>query len=82
MKTNESKGFFCVVYFSDTKKTCYYHKVWNPSNLAAKLSNWVWIKSYIDKQDYYSDPKLDNYYKIFDKNNSIESFTFQPFLKK
>lgn len=76
MKKKESKGFFCVVYFSDTKKTCYYHKVWKPKSLASKIDNWLWMKCYIDKQDYYQNTKAENYYKIFDKNHPIEEFTF------
>lgn len=82
MKTTESKGFFCVVYFSDTKKTCYYHKVWKPKNLAHKLENWLWIKCFVDKNDYYSNRKAENYFKILRNNSLIEDFTFQPFTKK
>ncbi len=82
MKSNESKGFFCVVYFMDTKKTCYYHKVWKPKNLAEKLDNWLWIKCYIDKNDYYSNRKSENYHKILKNDVLVEDFTFQPFTKK
>lgn len=82
MKSTESKGFFCVVYFTDTKRTCYYHKVWKPKKLAETLNNWLWIKCYIDKQDYYTNPKSNSYYKIFDKENGVVDFTFQPFSKK
>lgn len=82
MKKKESQGFFCVVYFADTKKTAYFHKVWNPSKLANFYANkWLWIKIYIDKNDYYSDRQAQNYYKIFDKNTGVEIFTFQPFSK-
>lgn len=81
MKTRESKGFFCVVYFSDTKKTAYYHRVYAPSKLAKYLQNWKWIKSYVDKQDYYSDPKANNYYSIFDDENPITEFNYKPFSK-
>lgn len=82
MKAVESKGFFCVVYFWDTKKTCYYHKVWKPLNLSTTISNWLWIKCYISKEDYFSAPKANNYYRIFDKDNPVESFTFKKFSKK
>ena len=82
MKKQQTSGFFCVVYFSDTKKTGWYNKSWNPADLARKLNNWLWIKIYIDKQDYHSNPKANNYYKIFDKDNPIEEFTFKPFIKK
>ena len=82
MKSTESKGFFCVVYFKDTKRTCYYHKVWKPKNLAITINNWLWMKCYIDKQDYFNNPKSNNYYVIFDSNNPITDFTFQPFSKK
>ena len=82
MKTKESKGFFCVVYFTDTKRTCYYHKVWNPKKLALSINNWLWIKSYVSSQDYYSNPKGNNYYAIFDAQNAIRDFTFQKFTKK
>ena len=81
MKKSESKGFFCVVYFFDTKKTCYYRKVWRPKTLAATLENWLWLKCYIDKQDYYMNTKAESYYKKFDKNNPVEDFTFQAFSK-
>lgn len=83
MKTVESQGFFCVVYFSDTKKTAYYHKVWNPSKLANYLSNkWKWIKIYKDKEDYYTNPKANNYYAIFNEENTVHEFSFHPFVKK
>ncbi len=82
MKTTESKGFFCVVYFYDTKRTCFYHKVWKPKNLASHLENWLWIKCFIHKEDYFGNTKANNYYKIFDKNNPVENFTFQPFSRK
>ena len=81
MKTTESSGFFCVVYFTDTKKTAYYHKVWQPSKLAKTLQNWKWIKSFVNKQDYYSDTKTTNYHAIFDDQNIITEFTLKPFLK-
>lgn len=82
MKVAESKGFFCVVYFSDTKKTCFYHKVWKPKSLVLKIDNWLWVKIFIHKDDYFSNPKANNYYKIFDQHNLVEDFTFQPFSKK
>lgn len=82
MKKRESEGFFCVVYFTDTKKTCFYHKSWKPEKLAKKLQNWKWIKVFIDKQTYYSNPKTTDYYAIFDDENPITSFSFQPFSKK
>jgi len=82
MKKTESKGFFCVVYFSDTKKTCFYHKVWKPKNLASQLQNWLWIKCFIKKEDYFSDTKANRYYRIFDKNNPVENFTYQIFSGK
>lgn len=81
MKTTESKGFFCVVYFTDTKKTCFYHKVDKPFKLAKTLQNWKWIKSYINKQDYYGDPKANNYYAIFDDENPITEFNFKQVSK-
>lgn len=79
MKTRESKGFFCVVYFTDTKKTAYYHKVYTPSKLAKTLNNWKWIKVFIDKNDYFSDTKTTNYHSIFDEDNPITEFNFKPF---
>lgn len=83
MKTKESQGFFCVVYFTDTKKTGYFHKVWKPSKLASYYANkWLWIKIYKDKDDYYSNPKANNYYAIFDKENAVYEFSFHPFQKK
>jgi hypothetical protein len=82
MKVRESEGFFCVVYFSDTKKTAYYHKVYTPSKLAATLANWLWIKVFVDKQDYYSNTKTTSYHCIFDKNNPVTEFSYRPFLKK
>lgn len=81
MKTRESKGFFCVVYFKDTKKTCFYHKVWKPRNLANALNNWLWIKCYVHKDNYFESPKMNNYFRIFDKNHPVEDFTFQQFNK-
>lgn len=82
MKERESEGFFCVVYFTDTKKTAYYHKVYTPSKLAGTIANWLWIKVFIDKQDYYSNTKTTNYHAIFDKNNPVIEFSYRPFLKK
>lgn len=82
MKTKESEGFFCVVYFSDTKKTVWYRKTWQPSKLAKTLNNWLWIKVYINKDDYFLNPKANNYLAIFDKNNPIQEFTFKPYMKK
>ena len=38
-------------------------------------------KIYISKDDYFSNPKANNYYAIFDQNNHITEFTFQPFTK-
>lgn len=81
MKTRESEGFFCVVYFTDTKKTAWYNKTWQPSKLAKSLNNWLWIKIYINKQDYFSNTKGTNYHAIFDKDNPIQEFTFKPFSK-
>lgn len=84
MKTRESQGFFCVVYDTVAKKTVWYNKTWNPSKLADYLSNkgkeWLWIKSYIKKQDYFSNP--DSYYAIFDKDNPITNFNYKPFQNK
>jgi hypothetical protein len=86
MKKKESEGFFCVVYFTLDKKTTFYNKTWNPSKLADYLSRngktWLWIKIYIRKQDYLSNPQLDGYYKIFDKDNIVSNFTFKQFTKK
>ena len=81
MPKTESKGFFCVVYFTDTKKTCYYHKVYAPYKLASALQNWKWIKIYLKKDDYYSDPKANNYLSIFDDNNPVAEFNFKRFHK-
>lgn len=81
MAKTESKGFFCVVYFTDTKKTCYYHKVYTPSKLANTLQNWKWIKIFVDKQDYYADTKANNYFTIFDESNPITEFNFKRFAK-
>lgn len=81
MAKSESKGFFCVVYFSDTKKTCYYHKVYAPYKLAATLQNWKWIKVFIDKQDYYADRKTKNYFCIFDEDSPVTVFNFKRFAK-
>ena len=83
MKTKESQGFFCVIYFIDTKKTAYFHKVWNPSKLATYYANkWLWIKIYKDKNDYHSNTTANNYYAIFDETNAVSNFTFHPFTKK
>ena len=82
MKTTESQGFFCVVYFTDTKKTAYYHKVYTPSKLASTLENWLWIKVFIDKSTYYANTKTTDYHSIFDKNNPVTEFSFRPFLKQ
>lgn len=81
MKTKESQGFFCVVYFLDTKKTAYYHKVWQPSKLAGFLQNWKWIKVFVDKQEYYSNTKTENYHTIFDEHNPVTDFNFKPYQK-
>lgn len=86
MKKTKSQGFFCVVYLSSEKKTTWYNKVWRPSKLADYLNkenkSWLWIKVFINKQDYFSDTKTTNYHAIFDKNHSVNDFTFQPFSKK
>lgn len=82
MKTKESEGFFCVVYFTDTKKTAYYHKVYTPSKLAGTLQNWLWVKIFINKEVYYANTKTTDYHCIFDKNNPIREFSYRPFLKK
>lgn len=82
MKTRDSQGFFCVVYFTDTKKTCYYRKVWNPSKLAMHLQNWKWIKIFIDKETYYTNTKTTDYFAIFDEQNPVADFNFKPFQKK
>lgn len=78
----ESKGFFCVVYFLDTKKTCYYHKVHSPYKLAFTLKNWKWIKIFLRKEDYHSNPKANNYFAIFDENNPVSVFNFKTSLKR
>ncbi|PTT36913.1 hypothetical protein DBR28_10445, partial [Chryseobacterium sp. HMWF028] len=61
-----------------------YNKVWNPSkladNLTGKNKEWLWIKSYIKKQDYQSNP--ENYYAIFDKENPVRVFNYKPFQNK
>lgn len=66
--------------------TVYYRKVWNPSKLAnyfySQKKEWLWIKIYTDKQDYFSCPKANNYYAIFDENNPVRSFNFSPFKKQ
>ena len=81
MKTINSQGFFCVVYDITTRKTVWYDKIWNPSNLAKYLNGkgeeWLWIRSYINKEDYFSNP--DNFYTIFDKDNPITDFNYKPF---
>ncbi|RNA63930.1 hypothetical protein D1631_00015 [Chryseobacterium nematophagum] len=86
MKTKESEGFFCVVYLKEIKKTVFYHKTWNPSKLASYLKNndkeWLWIKVYIKKEDYYSNPTGNNYHTLFDNNNPPTDFNFRPFSKK
>ncbi|MDR4895121.1 MULTISPECIES: hypothetical protein [unclassified Chryseobacterium] len=83
MKTTESKGFFCVVYDKEAKKTVWYNKVWEPAKLASYLSgknkDWLWIKIYIKKQDYFSNP--DSYHQIFDKDNPVIKFNYKPFSK-
>lgn len=79
---SDSQGFFCVVYFTDTKKTAYYHKVWNPSKLAGTLQNWKWVKVFVDKQIYFSNTKTYDYYRIFDDKNPVTDFTYKPFSKK
>lgn len=85
MKKKESEGFFCVFYLKEEKKTMWYSKVWKPSTVAEYLDKqnkpWLWIKSYIHKNDYYSNPKGNNYYAIFDKDHPVRDFTFQPFTK-
>ena len=83
MKATESKGFFCVVYLKDEKKTVYYHKVYTPSKLATFLANrFLWIKIYIDKQDYFYNPKGTNYHAIFDTDNPVTIFNFKQFSKQ
>lgn len=82
MENKKSKGFFCVVYFTDTKKTCYYRKVWQPSKLADALMNWKWIKVFVSKEDYFANTQGKNYLCIFDDENPVSSFTYQRFLKK
>lgn len=83
MKTTESTGFFCVVYDMATKKTVWYNKTWEPAKLANYLTSkgkeWLWIKSYISKQDYFSNPA--SYHAIFDKDNPVTSFNYKPFSK-
>lgn len=85
MKTRESEGFFCVAYLKEAQKTVFYNKTWNPSKLANYLSNngkeWLWIKIYIRKDDYFSDTKGNNYHAIFDKDNLVTNFTYKPFSK-
>jgi len=84
MKTRESQGFFCVVYNTADKKTIWYNKTWNPSKLANYLMDkgkkWLWIKIYIKKQDYLSNP--NSYHSIFDKNNPVIDFNYKPFQRK
>jgi len=84
MKTRESQVFFCVVYDTAAKKTIWYNKIWKPSDLAKYLNGkgkgWQWVRSYIRKQDYLSNP--DNYYAIFDKDNPVTEFTYKSFQNK
>ena len=82
MKKQQTSGFFCVVYFDDTKKTCYYRKVYTPSKLARTLKNWKWIKIFINKEDYFNDTKTTNYHAIFDDENQITEFNYRHFNKK
>ena len=95
---DKEKGFFCVVYFilktEDRKdkegnvrtvitegRTAYYHSQWNPSKLANALTQPIlWMKIYLQKQDYKNNK--DNFYKIFDKNNSVHEFTYAQFYGK
>lgn len=82
MKNGNSGGFFCVVYFHDTRKTCYYRKVWSPAKLAAALQNWKWIKVFIEKQTYFANTQTQDYYCIFDENHPVREFTYKPFTRK
>ena len=77
MVTPKKSGFFCVVYFTDTKKTAYYHKVYTPSKLARTLQNWKWIKIFKDKQEYFANTKTLEYFSIFDENNPVTDFNFK-----
>lgn len=79
MNAPKKSGFFCVVYFSDTKKTAYYHKVDTPSDLANKLTNWKWVKIFIDKSIYFNNTKTLEYIAIFDDKNPVTHFTFKNF---
>lgn len=67
-------------------KTVFYHKYWKPSKLWDYLKgighNIKWLKVFIDKNDYHSNPKANNYYAIFDDSNPVQHFTFKPFTKK
>jgi hypothetical protein len=86
MKKTESKGFFCVVYLSEEKKTTWYNRVWMPSKLVEYLNkenkSWLWIKIYINKNDYFSNTKASNYHAIFDKDHPVHNFTFRQFANK
>lgn len=85
MKKTESKGFFCVAYLTNEKKTIWYNKVWKPSKMADYLDKenkpWLWIKIFLHKNDYFSNPKANNYHSIFDKEHPVQDFTFQQFAK-
>lgn len=71
------KGFFCVVYFKDDKKTVWYRNVRKPYRLANYYNGrWLWIKIFVDKQTYFSNSKTTDYYAIFDKNNDISVFSY------
>ena len=87
LKTEErknSKGEVKTVIVEG--KTVYYHKYWNPSKLWHYLRqvghNVKWLKIYIDKSDYFSNTKGNNYFAIFDENNPVQDFTYSRFAKK
>lgn len=79
MNAPKKSGFFCVVYFSDTKKTAYYHKVYTPAKLADKLDNWKWIKIFVDKSIYFNNTKTLDFTAIFDEKNAVKNFNFNNF---
>ena len=85
-KKKSSGGFFLVVYMLEEKKTVYYRKWWNPSKLVSYFKSigkeFLWIKIYIQEEDYLVNPKGKNYYRIFDKNNPVEDFNYYKFSNK
>lgn len=85
MGLQKNEGFFCVVYLKNEKKTVWYKKYWRPSKLANYLTDngkpWLWVKIYINKDDYFNNTKGTNYHAIFDADNPVTDFTFQPFRK-